>query len=90
MKQIGFIGLGVMGKPMAKNLLAAGYPFNVYNRTRSKMKELVSLGATPASSPKEVAEKYIEKAKEALASFPASEDREALINLSDLIFARQH
>ncbi len=39
---------------------------------------------------KEVAEKYIKKAKEALASFPASEDREDLINLSDLIFARQH
>jgi geranylgeranyl pyrophosphate synthase len=39
---------------------------------------------------KEVAEKYIERAKEALASFPASEDREDLISLSDLIFARQH
>jgi geranylgeranyl diphosphate synthase type I len=39
---------------------------------------------------KKVAEKYIERAKEALASFPASEDREDLISLSDLIFARQH
>ncbi len=57
MKKVGFIGLGLMGKPMAKNLLAAGYPLVVWNRTKSKMKELMSLGATTADSPKEVAEK---------------------------------
>lgn len=56
MKKIGFIGLGVMGKPMAKNLLKAGYALTVWNRTKSKMEELLSLGATGASSPKEVAE----------------------------------
>lgn len=56
-KKIGFIGLGVMGKPMAKNLLSAGYPLTVWNRTRSKMDELLSLGAMAADSPKEVAEK---------------------------------
>jgi geranylgeranyl pyrophosphate synthase len=39
---------------------------------------------------KKLAEKYIERAKKALASFPVSEDREDLISLSDLIFARQH
>jgi len=55
--KIGFIGLGVMGKPMAKNLLAAGYPLTVWNRTMSKMKELLSLGAAGAASPMEVAEK---------------------------------
>lgn len=55
--KIGFIGLGVMGKPMAKNLLAAGYPLTVWNRTKSKMEELLSLGATGAASPMEVAEK---------------------------------
>ena len=56
MKKIGFIGLGVMGKPMAKNLLKAGYPLTVWNRTKSKMEELLSLGADGANSPKEVAE----------------------------------
>lgn len=55
--KIGFIGLGVMGKPMAKNLLAAGYPLTVWNRTKSKMEELLSLGAAGAASPMEVAEK---------------------------------
>jgi 3-hydroxyisobutyrate dehydrogenase len=57
MMKIGFIGLGVMGKPMAKNLLKAGYPLTVWNRTTSKMDELVDLGAKPAGSPKEVAER---------------------------------
>lgn len=56
MKKIGFIGLGVMGRPMAKNLLAAGYPLTVWNRTGSRMEEPVSLGAKAAGSPKEVAE----------------------------------
>jgi geranylgeranyl diphosphate synthase type I len=55
---------------------------------RETIELINSLGAVDHA--KEVAEKYIEKAKEALASFPASEDREDLINLSDLIFARQH
>lgn len=56
MKKIGFIGLGVMGNPMAKNLIKAGYSLTVWNRTRSKMKELVSMKSNPADSPKEVAE----------------------------------
>lgn len=56
MKKIGFIGLGVMGKSMAKNLLSAGYSLTVWNRTRSKMKELMILGAKGAESPKEVAD----------------------------------
>jgi len=53
--RIGFMGLGVMGKPMAKNLLTGGYPLTVWNRTRSKMDELLALGAKSASSPEEVA-----------------------------------
>jgi 3-hydroxyisobutyrate dehydrogenase len=57
MDKVGFIGLGGMGNPMAKNLLKAGYPLTVWNRTRSKMKETVDLGATPADSPKDVAER---------------------------------
>jgi len=56
-KKIGFIGLGVMGKPMALNLLKAGYPLTVWNRTKPKMDEVIALGASRADSPKEVAEK---------------------------------
>jgi len=55
--RVGFIGLGVMGKPMAKRILEAGYPLTVWNRTRWKMEELVKLGAQGAESPKDVAEK---------------------------------
>jgi 3-hydroxyisobutyrate dehydrogenase len=57
LKKIGFIGLGVMGLPMCKNLLKAGYSVTVWNRTASKMEEPVSLGALAAGSPKEVAQK---------------------------------
>lgn len=56
-EKIGFIGLGVMGKPMAMNLLNAGYKLTVWNRTRSKMDDLLAMGASGAESPKEVAEK---------------------------------
>jgi 2-hydroxy-3-oxopropionate reductase len=45
MKNIGFIGLGIMGKPMAKNLLKSGYPLVVYNRSKDSVKELVAVGA---------------------------------------------
>jgi len=57
MERIGFIGLGIMGKPMALNLVRKGYRLVVYNRTRSKMDDLVKAGAEPAESPKDVAEK---------------------------------
>ena len=53
---IGFIGLGIMGKPMARNLLKAGYSLTVYNRSAGPMQELANDGATQASSSKEVAE----------------------------------
>jgi 2-hydroxy-3-oxopropionate reductase len=56
-KKIGFIGLGMMGTPMSKNLLKAGFELTVWNRTESKMKEIVDLGARPAGSPKEAAQK---------------------------------
>ncbi|MBW1972839.1 MAG: NAD(P)-binding domain-containing protein, partial [Deltaproteobacteria bacterium] len=57
MERIGFIGLGIMGKPMAKNLLKAGYPLVVHNRSRASVEELAKEGATPAFSPKEVTQK---------------------------------
>jgi|TARA_B100000530_G_scaffold270759_1_gene183456 3-hydroxyisobutyrate dehydrogenase len=53
---IGFIGLGIMGLPMAKNLIKSNFDLIVYNRTKSKTKELSELGARVASNPKEVAE----------------------------------
>jgi 2-hydroxy-3-oxopropionate reductase len=52
---IGFIGLGIMGKPMARNLLKAGYPLVVHNRSQAAIDELVAAGATAATSPREVA-----------------------------------
>jgi 2-hydroxy-3-oxopropionate reductase len=55
MERIGFIGLGIMGKPMARNLIKAGYHLVLHNRSREAIKELASEGAMPASSPKEVA-----------------------------------
>jgi 2-hydroxy-3-oxopropionate reductase len=53
--RVGFIGLGIMGKPMAKNLIRAGFPLVVHNRSRAAVDELAALGATRANSPKEVA-----------------------------------
>jgi 2-hydroxy-3-oxopropionate reductase len=54
-ERIGFIGLGIMGRPMAGHLADAGYAVTVWNRTRSKMTPLVERGATPGESPKDVA-----------------------------------
>ena len=57
MKKIGFIGLGIMGKPMARNLLKADYPLTVYDIVPDKAEEVVEAGAKAGSSSKEVAEK---------------------------------
>ena len=53
---VGFIGLGIMGKPMAKNLMEAGYDLVVHNRSPEKAEDLVGEGATAAGTPREVAE----------------------------------
>jgi len=55
MLKVGYIGLGIMGKSMARNILHGGYPVMVHNRSREIVKELVSEGATEAFSPAEVA-----------------------------------
>jgi 2-hydroxy-3-oxopropionate reductase len=52
---IGFIGLGIMGRPMAKNLLKAGHALVVHNRSQAAVQELVGLGARAADSPAAVA-----------------------------------
>lgn len=54
--KIAFIGTGLMGLPMARNLLRAGYSLTAYNRTASKAKPLLSDGARLASSPSEAAQ----------------------------------
>jgi 3-hydroxyisobutyrate dehydrogenase len=53
--RIGFIGLGLMGKPMARNLMKKGYAVTVYNRSKKSVDELAKEGAKIGSSPKEVA-----------------------------------
>ena len=56
LEHVGFIGLGIMGRPMSLNLLRAGYPMTVHSRSPAPVDELVEAGATRASSPREVAE----------------------------------
>jgi len=52
---IGFIGLGIMGRPMARNLMKAGYSLVVHNRSRAAVEELTKEGAKAADSPQAVA-----------------------------------
>jgi 3-hydroxyisobutyrate dehydrogenase-like beta-hydroxyacid dehydrogenase len=54
--KVAFVGLGIMGQPMAKNVVKKGYPLNVYNRTAEKMLPLKEAGAVPAANPKEAAQ----------------------------------
>ncbi|PYM85318.1 MAG: 2-hydroxy-3-oxopropionate reductase [Candidatus Rokuibacteriota bacterium] len=53
---LGFIGLGIMGRPMAKNLLKAGYPLVVHSRSKAPVDDLTTAGARSAPSPKAVTE----------------------------------
>jgi 2-hydroxy-3-oxopropionate reductase len=55
MLKVGYIGLGLMGKSIARNILKAGFPVVVHNRSRASVEELVAEGASAANSPKEVA-----------------------------------
>ncbi len=59
METIGFIGLGLMGKPMAEHLLRAQYALVVHNRSRAAVDELVARGAHAANSPREIAEQCV-------------------------------
>ena len=56
MLRVGYIGLGLMGKSIARNILKAGFPLTVHNRSQAAVDELVAEGAKSVSSPKEVAE----------------------------------
>ena len=55
MLKVGYIGLGLMGKSIARNILKAGFPLVVHNRSHAAVDELVNEGAVAADSPKEVA-----------------------------------
>jgi 2-hydroxy-3-oxopropionate reductase len=55
MLKVGYIGLGLMGKPIARNILKAGFPLVVHNRSQQAVTELFSEGAKVASSPAEIA-----------------------------------
>jgi len=55
MLKIGYIGLGIMGKSIARNIMKAGFPIIVNNRSRASMDELVAEGAKPGASPAEIA-----------------------------------
>src|SRR5687768_13170454 len=80
---IGFIGLGLMGRPMAKNLLKAGYPVVAHNRSRGPVDDLVSAGATAASSPAEVAR----QATRIITMVPDSPDVELVLDGPDGVFS---
>src|SRR5919201_2560093 len=55
--QVGFIGLGKMGRPMTERLLAAGHTVHVFNRSRGPVDALAAQGARPADSATQVAER---------------------------------
>ena len=73
--EVGFVGLGIMGKPMVRNLMKAGYSLTVYDIVATSIEEMATDGAKPASTAKEVAE----KAPVVITMVPDSADSEAAI-----------
>jgi 2-hydroxy-3-oxopropionate reductase len=80
---IGFIGLGVMGKPMAGHLIKAGFPVVAHNRSRGKVDELVAQGAKGAASPAEVAR----QATVVITMLPDTPDVERVLTAPDGVLA---
>jgi 2-hydroxy-3-oxopropionate reductase len=80
---IGFIGLGLMGRPMAKNLLTAGYPLVVTSRSRGPVDDLVAAGARAATSPADVAR----QARRIITMVPDSPDVELVLDGPDGVFS---
>ena len=81
--RIGFIGLGIMGKPMAARLVRAGFPVVVHNRSPEAAEELAAEGAEPAGSPREVAE----RSDVVVTMLPDSPDVEAVVLGEDGVIA---
>jgi 2-hydroxy-3-oxopropionate reductase len=79
---IGFIGLGLMGRPMAKNLLKAGYPLVVHSRSPGPVDDLVSAGATRGATPADVAR----RATRVITMVPDSPDVEQVLDGRDGVF----
>ena len=80
---IGFIGLGLMGRPMAKNLLKAGYPVVAHSRSRGPVDDLVAAGARAADSPAEVAR----QATRVITMVPDSPDVELVLDGVNGVFS---
>jgi 2-hydroxy-3-oxopropionate reductase len=80
---IGFIGLGLMGRPMAKNLLKAGYPLVVHSRSQPPVADVVGAGARGATSPAEVAR----LATRIITMVPDSPDVERVLGGPDGVFS---
>ncbi len=80
---VGFIGLGLMGKPMAKNLLKHGYPLVVHSRSAGPVDEVVAAGAARAGSPAEVAR----RARRIFTMLPDSPDVELVLDGPEGIFS---
>ncbi len=80
---VGMIGLGIMGRPMVRNLLKAGYNVTVHNRSSGPMEELAAEGATPADSPRAVAERV----DIVITMLPDSPDVEAVMRGERGVFA---
>lgn len=81
---VGFIGLGIMGKPMARNLLKAGYSLVVHNRSRATVEELSKEGAQAAANSKELAE----RSEIIITMLPDSPDVELIYAGENGIFSR--
>ena len=86
MLKVGYIGLGLMGKSIARNILKAGFPLVVHNRSRGAVDELVSEGATAAGSPKEVASQV----DIVFTNLPDTPDVEKVVLGEDGIFEGAH
>ena len=80
---VGFIGLGVMGKPMARNLLAKGHPLVVHSRSQGPVDELVAAGAERAASPAAVAR----RARRIITMVPDSPDVELVLEGPNGVFS---
>jgi 2-hydroxy-3-oxopropionate reductase len=80
---IGFIGLGLMGRPMASNLVKAGYPVVVHSRSPQPVDALVALGATRGTSPADIAK----QATRIIVMVPDSPDVEKVLEAEDGVFS---
>ena len=80
---VGFIGLGLMGRPMAKNILKKGYPLVVHSRSQGPVDDLVAAGATRAASPADVAR----QATRIITMVPDSPDVELVLDGPNGVFS---